>query len=294
MPQDDKGLATPKHTLKTTVVTVNFNAAGLLHHAVSSALASPLVSRVIVSDNGSNDRSLEQLPTDPRITILRNGRNLGFSAANNLGLASAPETPYLLLLNPDSRVSPAAIEAMARFMESHPDVGMCGPLILNADGSEQRGCRRDEPTPMAALKTLVGKREQGINKVGAPLPKQPVDVDAISGACMFLRRKALEEVGPLDEGYFLHCEDLDWCKRFWLKGWRVVFLPHVRVTHAKGGSSQKRRLRVEWHKHKGMARYYRKFYRNRYPRPLMYLVYGSIWARFALMAPLWIWRSYRG
>ncbi len=288
--QKDK-FSPPGQKGKVTVIIVNFNAGSLLSHAVSSVLASPLVSDVVVSDNGSRDQSLKQLPSDPRLLVIENSRNLGFSAANNRALTVNSTSPYLLLLNPDTSATPEAINAMTDFMDSNPDAGMCGPRILNDNGSEQRACRRDEPRPMAALQTLLGQRERGINKASEPLPDGPIEVDAISGACMFVRREALEEVGPLDEGYFLHCEDLDWCKRFWLKGWKVMFLPHVTITHVKGGSSRKRQLRVEWHKHKGMARYYRKFYRDRYPRPLMYLVYAGIWTRFALMAPVWLWRS---
>ena len=109
---------------------------------------------------------------------------------------------------------------------------------------------------------------------------------------MLVRYEAMKDVGPLDEGYFLHCEDLDWCKRFWQKGWKVMFLPDVTITHSKGGSSRGRQVRVEWHKHKGMARYYRKFYRDRYPRIMMAAVYTAIWARFLLLAPLWAIRSH--
>ncbi len=272
-------------------IIVNYNAGNKLQRAVAGALACPSIDRLVVADNGSRDRSLETLPQDPRLGILRHGRNLGFSAANNSAIGSV-EASYYLLLNPDAVIDEPTVTAMYHFMERHPDIGMCGPRILNEDGTEQRGCRRDEPTPLAALTTLFGKRSAGINKVDAPLPDRPIEVDAISGACMFVRREALDDVGPLDEGYFLHCEDLDWCKRFWQKGWKVMFLPDVTITHTKGGSSRNRQLRVEWHKHKGMARYYRKFYRDRYPRIVMVAVYTAIWARFLLLAPLWAIRSH--
>ncbi len=272
-------------------IIVNYNAGDKLRRAVAGALACPSIDRLVVADNGSRDRSLETLPKHPRLSILRHGRNLGFAAANNSAIGSI-EASYYLLLNPDAVIDEPAIATMYRFMEAHPDIGMCGPRILNEDGSEQRGCRREEPTPLAALSTLFGKRSAGINKVGAPLPEHPIEVDAISGACMFVRRQALDDVGPLDEGYFLHCEDLDWCKRFWQKGWKVIFLPDVTITHSKGGSSRGRQVRVEWHKHKGMARYYRKFYRDRYPRIVMVAVYTAIWARFLLLAPVWAIRSH--
>ena len=274
-----------------TAIIVNYNAGDKLRRAVTGALACPSISQLVVVDNGSRDHSLEGLPPDPRLRILHHERNLGFSAANNRAIHTI-DARYYLLLNPDAVIDEPTIAAMYRFMEDHPKVGMCGPRILNDDGTEQRGCRRDEPTPLAALSTLFGKRGAGINKVDAPLPDHPIEVDAISGACMFVRREALDDVGPLDEGYFLHCEDLDWCKRFWQKGWKVMFLPDVTITHSKGGSSRNRQLRVEWHKHKGMARYYRKFYKDRYPRIVMVAVYAAIWARFLLLAPVWAIRSH--
>ncbi len=269
---------------------LNFNAGDRVLKCVSSTLVIDRVRQILVIDNGSTDGSLEALHAlaarQPTMRIIENGANFGFSKGNNRALRFLLG-PYTLFLNPDTAITQEMTVHMLDYLESHPDVGMCGPLILNEDGSEQRGCRRDEPTPLASLKTLIGNRERGINKVGAPLPDGPVEVDAISGACMLVRRDALEDVGPLDEGYFLHCEDLDWCKRFWLKGWKVMFLPQVSITHVKGGSSERRRVRVEWHKHKGMIRYYRKFYRDKYPTVVMYVVYAAVWTRFALLLPVW-------
>lgn len=108
----------------------------------------------------------------------------------------------------------------------------------------------------------------------------------MSGSCMLVKREAVEDVGAWDEGYFLHCEDLDWCMRFHLKGWKVLFVPDAPVTHVKGACGEGLRLFVEWHKHKGMVRFYRKFYRDRYPRALWGLVVAGVWLRFAALACL--------
>ena len=94
----------------------------------------------------------------------------------------------------------------------------------------------------------------------------------------------METVGPLDEGYFLHCEDLDWCERFRQAGLKVLFVPDVSIRHAKGGSSRDRPVRVLWHKHRGMIRYYRKFFRDQYPLPVLWLVSAGVWLRFGLLA----------
>ena len=92
----------------------------------------------------------------------------------------------------------------------------------------------------------------------------------------------MEDVGLWDEGYFLHCEDLDWCMRFRQKGWKILFVPDARISHALGACSQSRRVFVEWHKHKGMLRFYRKFFRHQYPGVLMVLVAAGVWLRFGL------------
>jgi GT2 family glycosyltransferase len=117
-----------------------------------------------------------------------------------------------------------------------------------------------------------------------PLPDRPIEVEAISGACMLVRREAVADVGGWDENYFLHCEDLDWCMRFRQKGWKIVFVPSARVTHAQGACSRKRPVFVEWHKHRGMMRFYRKHFRHQYPGLLMGLVATGVWLRFGLVA----------
>ena len=101
---------------------------------------------------------------------------------------------------------------------------------------------------------------------------------------MLVKRQAVEDVGLWDEGYFLHCEDLDWCMRFRQKGWKILFVPEARITHALGACSRSRRVFVEWHKHKGMVRFYGKFFRHQYPGALMWLVTLGVWLRFGLAA----------
>jgi hypothetical protein len=101
---------------------------------------------------------------------------------------------------------------------------------------------------------------------------------------MMVRRDVMEDVGEWDEGYFLHCEDLDWCMRFRHKGWKILFVPKAKITHAAGVCSKDRKLFVEWHKHKGLIRFYRKFFKQHYPGALIGLVVTGVWLRFALVA----------
>jgi GT2 family glycosyltransferase len=116
-----------------------------------------------------------------------------------------------------------------------------------------------------------------------PLPDHAIGVEAISGACMLVKRKAILDTGLWDEAYFLHCEDLDLCMRFRQKAWRVMFVPTARVTHALGVCSSVRPTFVEWHKHKGMIRFYHKFFRHQYPGILMWLVAIGVWLRFGVI-----------
>lgn len=255
-------------TQRVSVIVVNYNAGDLLRGCVSSVL--PCVSQVVVVDNASSDhsvRALQGLPGAERLHIIHAGRNLGFAAACNLGIAAA-QGDRLLFLNPDCLVEPTTVSRLLEVLESSSTYGMAGGLLLNPDHTEQRGGRRKLPTPWSALLrfsglTFLARRWPrwfpvfDLNE--SPLPPAPEPVEAISGACMLVKSQALQAVGGWDEGYFLHCEDLDWCKRFSLGGWRIVFVPDARVVHAQGACSRSRPMFVEWHKHKGMLRYYRKF-----------------------------------
>lgn len=260
------------------------------------AVAAPL--EIIVVDNASSDGTQAEVERElrgfSRSVFVRNRENAGFAAAVNQGIAGS-KGDFVLLLNPDCYVQADAIPAVLRALTEHPEAGMAGCLLLNPDGSEQSGARRYIPTPWRALMRVVKtdrlfprvRRLSGFVMKEEPLPGDVVPVEAISGAFMLVRRIALADVGVLDEGYFMHCEDLDWCMRFKQKGWRVLFVPWARAVHDRGRSSATRPIRVEWHKHRGMVRFYRKFFRRRYSDLLMGAVVLAVWARFVLKAA-WI------
>ncbi len=278
--------------MNLSVVIVNYNAGSALVDCVESIYATSKGAEVIVVDNASSDHSIARVQeTDwgaHTVTIIRNERNVGFATACNIGTRSA-NGELVLYLNPDCVVQSGALENLMEILVARPDAGMVGGLLLNQDGTEQAGGRRAVPTPRRALIRMFGV--QRLMKRGAassahydlneqPLPQQPIEVDAISGACMLIRRRALEEVGGLDEGYFMHCEDLDWCMRFREAGWKVLFVPSARIVHAKGVCSKTRPIFVEWHKHKGMVRFYRRFFRHQYPVILLWMVQVGVWSRF--------------
>lgn len=276
------------------VVIVNYNAGSILTECVRSVLRSSVPVRVHVSDNGSDDGSIRHLRAalddDPFLTIVENHANLGFARGNNVVLPLC-RGDYLLFLNPDCIIQPDTLERMREAMETYPLAGMAGCLIRNTDGTEQAGCRRFVPTPWRAFVRVFRlsrifrnhPRFSSFVLTGQPLPAHPTPVEAISGAFMFVRRSAMDYVGPMDEGYFLHCEDLDWCMRFRQKGWKILFVPGAKISHDHGVCGRSRPIFVEWHKHKGMIRFYRKFFRHQYPGILMWLVALGVWLRFSLI-----------
>lgn len=284
-----------------TAIIVNYNSGIQLTACVGSLLASTVPVKVVVSDNASTDDSLARLEAfcagDERVTVIRNGINYGFSVGCNIGLTHVAGD-YVLFINPDCVVPPEAVGRMRDLMDARPQVGMAGCLIRNVDGSEQAGCRRYVPTPWRSLMRVLRldflfpdrPRFQTFNMTGTPLPPGPVTVEAISGAFMFVRISALERVGPLDENYFLHCEDLDWCMRFSQQGYDILFVPEVEITHLKGGSRASS-LFVEWHKHKGMTRFYLKFFRQRYPWIMMLAVVIAVHVRYMLLVPWLLWQG---
>lgn len=284
-----------RHRPVVSVIIVNFNAGPLLSKAVESVLSSSTTVEVFVSDNGSTDGSLLPLRglvgVDTRLRIFENRRNLGFACANNIALKQA-QGEYILLLNPDAVIEPDTLARMLEAFAAYPETGMAGCLLRNPDGTEQTGCRRSIPTPWRSLVRVLrlGKLSPGhplfrnFLLIKEPLPEKPIFLEAISGAFMLVRRVALEQVGLMDEGYFLHCEDLDWCMRFRQAGWQVLFVPHVEVTHYKGTCSKNRPIWVMFHMHRGMTRLYRKFFQRQYSWPLMLLIIAGVWTRFLLLA----------
>lgn len=280
-----------------SVVVVNYNGGSLVVEAVRAVLISTVSVELLISDNASTDGSRELLrelfSSDQRLRLIENRNNLGFARACNLLLAQA-RGEYLLVLNPDALIEPDTLERLVKVLQARPDAAMVGCLIRNIDGSEQAGCRRAVPTPWRSLVRVLNLRRlfphysrfRDFVLTREPLPSGPVPVEAISGAFMLLRHEVIDRVGVFDDAYFMHCEDLDWCMRVRRAGWQILFVPNVEVVHYRGMCSKDRPIFVLWHKHKGMIRFYRKFFRHQYPWPLMILVMVAVWTRFMLLAGL--------
>ncbi len=273
---------------------VNHNAGRLLGECLDAALAQ--ARQVILVDNASAPTPFEAVaarfaPHD-NLTIVRSKVNTGFATGCNRGAALATE-PVLLFLNPDCILAPGSVHALVGALESADSVGMVGGLLTDEHGREQGGARRSVPTPWRAfvrgfglsrLAWLAPRTFSDFYLHREPLPASAVDVEAVSGALTLVSRAAFDDAGPWDEGFFLHCEDLDLCLRFRKQGWRVLFEPHAPAIHYRGMCGRSRPLAVEWHKHRGMIRFYRKHFRASYPPGLFGVVVAGVWLRFAAVA----------
>ncbi len=272
-----------------SVIVVNFNAGTCLEQCLKSVLATNVEFEAIVVDNASTDKSVNILKEHDHtnLKVIWNKENVGFARACNQALQHA-QGKYVLFLNPDCVILEKTLEDLVYILDQNANVGMIGPLIVNPDGSEQAGARRKVPTPKRSLMQTLGLGRVFPNEDfrlhRTPLPSKAVEVDAISGAFMLVRCKALQEVGSMDEGYFMHCEDLDLAMRFKNAGWQILFVPNAKALHHKGVSSSERSFPVLWHMHVGMLRFYKKFFQHKYPLPIMGLVYVGIWLRFSVLA----------
>ncbi len=277
-----------------SLIIVNYNAGASLKACVLSVGSQ--CAQIIVVDNASTDDSLDillrALPDSSNLKIIRNKFNLGFAKACNIGV-KVSSGQFLLFLNPDCIFDADDISRLTAVLDKDAQAGMAGGVLVNPDRTEQQGGRRAVPTPWRSF-----VRASGLWRLAGyfprlffdfhlhkkPLPSKPIEVEAISGACMLVKRAAFDDVGPWDDNYFLHCEDLDWCMRFRQRGWKILFVPDAIVLHEKGACSRNRPVFVEWHKHKGMIRFYYKFFRHQYPGLLMWLVAIGVWLRFGGIA----------
>jgi N-acetylglucosaminyl-diphospho-decaprenol L-rhamnosyltransferase len=283
----------------TSIVIVAADSGPLLRESVAAALASTANIEVIVVDNASSDGEPSSLSADPRLRVVTNAVNIGFGPACNQAAAFA-RGDALLFLNPDCMIEADTIARLRAIAVANPSIGLLGVDVRSPDGRSARGNRRRDPTLRRAVMTITGLSRfearwpmlAGVEIPESIAPAAEVEtVEAVSGACMFVTRRAFERVGGFDAAYFLHVEDLDLCRRVRDAGYAVAVAHALPALHAQGSSSRHRPLFVAWHKHRGMWRYFRKFdpaARNPLLRALMY---SALWLRFAVAAPFVLLRS---
>jgi N-acetylglucosaminyl-diphospho-decaprenol L-rhamnosyltransferase len=234
-----------------SIIVVSWNVRDLLRaclksvtECLSSGRGRALSSEVIVVDNASSDGSVEMLKDAfPEIHVIANDRNLGFTRGNNQGMALS-DGRHVLLLNPDTEVLGDALGEMVAYMDDHPKAGALGPQLLYPDMQIQSSRRRFPDLRTAYVESTFLQSwfaQSGMLERYYVLDQSDEETQAVDwlvGACLLIRRETLEEVGLLDESYFMYSEELDWCYRAKKRGWEVVYLPTAQAIHHVGKSSE--------------------------------------------------------
>ena len=253
--------------LPLSVITVTHNHSDYIVCCLEALI--PEIQKIggeaIVIDNCSDDSTVEIVSQYPQVKLYINQQRRGFSANNNYGMALA-QGQYILLLNPDTEIFPGALERLIAFMDEYPKVGLCGAQLLFPDGSIQPSPRRFPTLGSTIVRRTplrIFLKDSRFNQRHLMLDldhSQPQSVDWLLGACLFIRREILETVGPLDEGFFLYVEDIDWAKRIHLGGWQVYYVPTAQIIHHHIAVSDKHFFsRYMWLHLKSMIRYIRKY-----------------------------------
>ncbi|MET0936157.1 MAG: glycosyltransferase family 2 protein [Luteibacter sp.] len=270
----------------TSIVIVLADSGPFTRECVDHALASTVPVEVIVVDNGSTDGIPEALDRayadDDRVRVIYNRANLGFGPAVNRGAAQARGS-RLLVLNPDCLVDPDTIARMAAHMDVH--TGIVGAVVCDSAGNPDPASRRRDPLVGRAVRHMLGLGGKDGIDIGGPLPEGAEEVEDVSGAILLMPRAVFERLGGFDEAFFLHCEDLDLCRRARDGGYKVVLAGDVHVLHGKGGSSRHRPVFVSRHKHRSMYLWFRRHdpaARNPLVRAVVWL---GIWAHFVVKIP---------
>ncbi len=275
---------------KLTISIVNYNGGDYLIECLNSLykVREELEFDVHIVDNGSTDGSIgEAQKKFPQFNYIENQENLGFGKAHNLVLKKA-KTPYVLILNPDSEVPPGTLSYMLDFMEKNPDVGASSSRVEKSDGTLDIASHRGFPTPWASFLYFFLKNDRLYHLTNRDMTKTH-EVDAVVGAFMLMRKSVLETVGYFDEDYFLYGEDIDLCFRIKQKGFKIMYVPQVKILHVKGvssgikkhsqeksGATQETRSLALGHFYKTMGIFYKKHYSKTYPFFFNWLVYLGI------------------
>ena len=259
--------------MQLSVVFLSYNTRDLTRQALSAAVAAAegLDAEIFVVDNASADGSAEMVAEEfPHVKLIRNAANVGFAAGNNVALRQVAGE-YALLLNTDTIVRRDSLRTMVEFLDAHPQAGACGCKILDPDGTLQLDSRRGFPTPLAAfckmsgLSRLFPKHPRIAHYHLTYLdPEQTAEVEVLSGSCMMVRKAAMDEVGLLDEDYFMYGEDIDWCYRLHQAGWKLYYVPTTEIIHFRGESGRGTPLKILYRKSRAMAIFVNKQMARRY------------------------------
>jgi len=264
-------------TASVAVVIVNYRTAEMVIdclHSLMNQVRAIDRARVVIVDNASNDGSADRIAEaiteqgwEHHIDLVRSEENRGFSGGNNLGIRAIEAESYLLL-NSDTVVRLGAIDELMQAMRDHPQAGLVSPRLEWPDGRPQQSCFRDRRPRdefFRAARTGVIEHLFGFVPRTHEVSDKPMTCDWTSFACVLIRLEVIEQIGGLDEGFFLYFDDIDYCRRVRQHGWSVLHWPGARVVHLRGGSGPVKQLSAErkrrpryWYASR--AHYYRKFY----------------------------------
>ena len=279
-------------SLDLSILIVSYNTCSLLRQCLRSIFSKDqdVSFEVIVVDNASADGTPEMVASEfPEVRLLKNSENVGFSVANNAAM-DCSRGRCVLLLNSDTILVPGTLGSMLEVMDQDKSIGIAGCRLVRPSGEMDLACRRSFPTPMVSLSRFL--------RLNRLFPKHKLfgrynltyldecgryEVDSIVGAFMMVRREVVEQVGGLDEDYFMYGEDVDWCFRIQRAGWKVMYVGDCTTYHYKGASSRKESFRMNYHFHRAMFLFHRKHLRQRYAVPVSIAVYVGIAARFSLL-----------
>lgn len=265
-------------------VVVTYNSASTLEDCLQRLRQADGISQIRVVDNGSLDASVaiarRHAAADARVRFIANADNPGFAAANNQGVADS-SAPWLAFINPDLMVEPATLAALQVRGQA---LGECilGVEQVDVDGQPDPAVRRRDPDFAA----MLANPRSGMQLALAADPAQPLQVvPALSGALLLMPRTLFDRLGGWDAGYRLHAEDLDLCRRARQAGATVAIANDLQVVHVRGVSSRSRPFFVEWHKHRGLWRYFQRFEAPSRTLPVRLAVWAAIWAHALLLVP---------
>jgi len=254
--------------LDVSIIVVNWNGRDLLARCLQcvESTIKQATYEVIVVDNASTDGSQDMVKREfPQVKLIENTSNVGFARANNQAMAMA-QGRYVLLLNSDAFVKEGTVDTMVAFMDTHPEAGMAGCKLLYEDGRLQPSC---SSFPTLATEFFMATR---LDKL---FPKSPLfgrylmtywnfdslrEVDSIMGAFMMVRASAIEQVGMMDERYFMYSEEADWCFQFKKAGWKIYFVPNTEAVHLWWGSGRKLRVEMHIQMYRSKVLFFRKNY----------------------------------
>jgi len=263
---------------KLTIVILSYNVEQLLLNCIAS-ITGPW--EIIVVDNASSDNSVASVKAKfPKVKVIETGKNLGFAGGNNVALRNIT-SKYVLLLNPDTIVYPNTLETVLEFMEKHPEAGAATCRVELLSGALDYSCHRSFPNPWDSFLHFYSGFFRKLSRYShASVPEFIHEIDSLTGAFALIRTKVGHDLKWLDEDFFWNGEDLDFCYRLKQKGWKVFYIPDVKITHLKGASSQQtKQSRARWalRSTDAMLTFYRKHFASKYPVILNLTVYVGIY-----------------